>query len=118
MEDIVIESIVVEERSVGRLLNGRHYNRGVRFHKLFYEGCMRLVWEGFISWISKNNEQKSILEGLVSEFELFCNNLKPSVFTNLLRSVHVVKVCLLFKQYKNYLHTEMGTMGVVTNRAT
>ena len=51
-----IQSNVVEEGSVGSLLNGKHYNRGVRFHKL--------VWEGFITWISENNEQKSILEGL------------------------------------------------------
>ena len=43
--------------------------------------------------------------------ELFCNDLKPSIFTNLLRSVHVAKVCLPFKQCKNYLRTEMGTMG-------
>ena len=25
--------------------------------------------------------------------------------------VHVTKVCLLFKQYKNYLHTQMGTIA-------
>ena len=59
-----IQSIVVEEGSVGSLLNGKHYNRGVRFHKLVYKVCTRLVWEGFITWISENNEQKSILEGL------------------------------------------------------
>ena len=71
---------------------------------------MRLVLKGIITRISENNEQKSILEDLVSELEHFYNDLKPSIFTNLLRIVHVVKVCLLFKQCKNYLRTEMGTM--------
>ena len=68
LEDIAIESNVVEEESVGRLLNGKHYNRGVRFHKLSYEVCMKLMWEGFVTWISESNEQKSVLEGLESQF--------------------------------------------------
>ena len=108
LEDIAIESNVEEEGSVGRLHNGKHYNRCMRFHKLFYVVCMRLVWEELITWISGKNEQKSILEGLVSELELSCNVLKPWVFANMLSSVHVTKICLLFKQYKNYLCTEMG----------
>ena len=48
LENIAIESNIVEKGSVSRLLNGKHYNRGVRFHKLFYEVRMSLVWEGFI----------------------------------------------------------------------
>ena len=99
MEDIAIESTVVEEGSVGRLLNGKHYNRGVRFHKLFYEVRMGLVWKEFKTWISEKNKQQSILEGFVLELELFYNDLKPSFFTNLLSSVHVAKVCLLFKHF-------------------
>ena len=89
LEDMAIESNLVEKGSVDKLFNGNHYGRGVRFHKLFYKVCMRLVLKGIIARISENNEQKSILEDLVSELELFCNNLKPSIFTNLLRSVHV-----------------------------
>ena len=41
---------------------------GLRFHKLFYEVYMRLVREGFITWISENNEQKPNLEGLETQF--------------------------------------------------
>ena len=45
LRDIIIESGVIEEGSVEALLNGKAYNRAVRFHKLMYEACMRLVWE-------------------------------------------------------------------------
>ena len=48
LENIAIKSNIVEKGSVSRLLNGKHYNRGVKFHKLFCEVCMSLVWEGFI----------------------------------------------------------------------
>ena len=49
LEGISIESNIVKEGSIGSLLIGKHCNGGVRFHKLFYEDCMRLVWEGFIT---------------------------------------------------------------------
>ena len=97
LQDIAIESNFIEKGSVDRLLNGKHYNRGVRLHKLFHKVCMKLVLKGFITRISENSEQNSILEDLVSELELLCNDLKPSIFTNLLSSVHVAKVCLLLK---------------------
>ena len=38
LEDIAIDSNVVEEGSLDRLLNG----------KLFYEVCIKMVWEGFM----------------------------------------------------------------------
>ena len=34
-----------------------------------------------------------------------CELFMPLVFQNLLSSMHVNKVCLRFKQYKNYLRT-------------
>ena len=58
LEDMPIESYLIEKGSVGRLLNGNHYHRGVRFHKLFCKVCMRLVLKGIITRISENNEQK------------------------------------------------------------
>ena len=58
LEDMAIESNLVEKGSVDKLFNGNHYDRGVRFHKLFYKVCMRLVLKGIITRISENNEQK------------------------------------------------------------
>ena len=49
LRDICIESGVVAEGSVSGVLDGRRYNRAVRFHKLMYEALQRLAWKGFQS---------------------------------------------------------------------
>lgn len=41
LRDIVIELNVIEEGSVKKVLSEKCYNQGVRFHKLFFEACMR-----------------------------------------------------------------------------
>ena len=43
LRDICIESGVVAEGSVSGVLDGRRYNRAVRFHKLMYEALQRLA---------------------------------------------------------------------------
>ena len=47
LRDIVIESKVIAEGSVGNTLNGKDYNRAVRFLKLMFEACMRLIGKIF-----------------------------------------------------------------------
>ena len=37
LRDLAVESEVIAEGSVERVLNGQQYNRGVRLHKLLYE---------------------------------------------------------------------------------
>ena len=58
LRDIIIESGVIEEGSVEAVLNGKAYNRAVRFHKLMYEACMRLVWEGFVDWLDNTHSTR------------------------------------------------------------
>ena len=53
LRDICIESGVIAEWSVSGVLDGRRYNRDVRFHKLMYEALHGLAWKGFQSWIEK-----------------------------------------------------------------
>ena len=40
------------EGSVSALIEGRSYNRAVRFHKLSYEAFRRPAWAGFLPWIA------------------------------------------------------------------
>ena len=53
LRDICIESGVIAEWSVSSVLDGRRYNRDVRFHKLMYEALHGLAWKGFQLWIEK-----------------------------------------------------------------
>ena len=43
LKDIFIESQVVAEGSISGVIDGKHYNRGVRAHKYLYEAMMRLA---------------------------------------------------------------------------
>ena len=52
--DIIIEPGTIEERSVESVLNGKAYNRAVRFRKLMFEAYMRLIWECFVDWLKEN----------------------------------------------------------------
>ena len=55
--EVAIESNVVEEGFVGRLLNDKLYNRSEKFHKLFYEACMPLVWKELIHGFQKTTNK-------------------------------------------------------------
>ena len=52
LRDIVIKSKVIPEGSVEKILNGKHYNRAARFHKLKFEARVRLIWENFLNWMN------------------------------------------------------------------
>jgi len=43
LRDVIVESGVIAEGSVAGVLEGRTYNRAVRFHKLMYEALNRLA---------------------------------------------------------------------------
>ena len=48
LKDILIESQIVAEGSVGEVAYGMHYNRAVRAHKYMYEALIRLAWAGLM----------------------------------------------------------------------
>ena len=48
LRDLVVESGLLAEGSIDKVLDGKQYNRGVRLHKLTYGALMRLVWSRFI----------------------------------------------------------------------
>ena len=58
LRDVLIESDILATGSADATLNGHHYNRGIRTHKLVYEGMDRLLWEAFLQW---NREQPDLL---------------------------------------------------------
>ncbi|KAG1660989.1 putative ATP-dependent RNA helicase DDX46 [Nymphon striatum] len=43
LRDLAVESGVIAEGSIDKVLDGKQYNRGVRLHKLTYEALMRLA---------------------------------------------------------------------------
>ena len=56
LRDLAVESGVIAEGSIDKVLDGKQYNRGVRLHKLTYEALMRLAWASFTEWLETNHE--------------------------------------------------------------
>lgn len=57
LRDLAVESGTVAEGSVTKVMEGRHYNRGVRFHKLMYEALMRVIWSSFQEWLETTDSE-------------------------------------------------------------
>ena len=57
LRDLAVQSGVIAEGSIDKVLNGRQYNRGDRLHKIIYEAMMRLLWSGFLNWIEINKPE-------------------------------------------------------------
>ena len=55
--DIAVESGVIAEGSINKVLEVKQYNRAVRLHKLTYETLMRLVWKGFQEWLESDRSE-------------------------------------------------------------
>ena len=76
LRNMAIESGVVAGGSLSGVMDGRRYNRGVRFHKLMYEAFMRLVWKAFRPWIAENHEEsKDLIEDSFQELDLLYNDI-------------------------------------------
>ena len=52
-----MESGVITEGSINKVLDGKQYNKTVRLHKLTYETLMRLAWSGFEEWLEANHAE-------------------------------------------------------------
>ena len=48
LRDVLLEADVLASGSVDAVLDGRHYNRRLRVHKLVAEAMERLRWDAFI----------------------------------------------------------------------
>ena len=70
---IAIQSEVVAEGSIDKVLNGKNHNRVVRFHKITYKAVPRLLVDAFESLLPENAEamlsdEKKQIEKLKLDF--------------------------------------------------
>ena len=112
LKDICIESGVITEGSVCGVLEGRRYNRAVRFHKLMYEAFMRMAWTGFENWLTENQQSKKravddAVNGLASLYDKICN----TEFQDKLKSQSFVELTDLYDQYMDYLRHKNGNLS-------
>jgi len=99
LTSLMVESGVLASGSVSAVLNGKHYNRGIRIHKIVMEALQRLRWLTYVSSdsfhelpktlvsavhnIQQSCERKNVdallaqstFNNLHSEFKKFCSDL-------------------------------------------
>ena len=112
LREVIIESGVIEEGSVDGILTGKAYNRTVRFHKLMYEACMRLIWRSFMDCFEEENfPEYQELDALLSNIRnLSDNDLDSKSFNEILENDVLNAVHERFQQYLNKLRSDNGTM--------
>ena len=54
LRDLLVESGVIASGSVAAVLDGKHYNRGIRAHKIVWEAMSRLRWRQFESFLTND----------------------------------------------------------------
>ncbi len=67
LKDLLIESHIAAEGSIRGVIEGKHYNRAIRVHKVIYEALMRLAWDEYIKWLNEkaSQEQRAIASSLL-----------------------------------------------------
>ena len=112
LKDVIIEPGVIEEESVDGILTGKDYNRTVRFHKLMYESCMRLVWRGFMDWFEEENvpEFQELDTLLCTINNLSYNELDSKSFNEILENDVLAAIHERFQQYLNKLRSDNGNI--------
>ena len=83
-----IEAFLIGKSSVGRVLKGKQYNKGVRALKIIYKALQRLKFETFERWLRKENKDGILVDYLEStELLQLINNTKKQVL--MLRLIRV-----------------------------
>ena len=105
MCDIIIESNVIAEGSSDKVLSGKLYNRSVRFHKLMFEACVRLIWEGFLEWNTDSGSSEVINQATEKISSLSNQN---EVDEEMFESVQMSKS---FQKYVKKLGLDNGSLS-------
>ena len=112
LRDIFIESNIVASGSVDGVLDGGHYNRAVRSHRIVLEALIRRSWVSFFQWLNENREEFSQDEVLryITCLRDSCNQ------TNADSMLHPDDFQILFALYWKFLkdcRTSNGSVSAV-----
>ncbi|CAH3143072.1 unnamed protein product [Porites evermanni] len=112
LRDVCIESGVIAEGSVTGVLEGRRYNRAVRFHKLMYEALQRLIWKGFQTWVEvKFPEKKQFIQDFFAGLKPLYDNLCQKEQQRVLDSQSFPEFITLYDMYLDYLRNNNGKLS-------
>ncbi|XP_078679472.1 uncharacterized protein LOC144915103 [Branchiostoma floridae x Branchiostoma belcheri] len=111
LRDICIESGVIAEGSVTGVLEGRKYNRAIRFHKLMYEALQRLVWKGFQTWLGEYTEKEDIVKDFLDSLTPLHNDICQDEHEKVLTSQRFSEFLTLYDEYREFLRNTKGKLS-------
>ena len=97
LRDVCMESGVIADGSAAGVLEGRSYNRAIRFHKIMFEALNRLVWNGFQRRIEEHHKDKKprvdeLMKGLKQLIDSTCEPEFKDVMRSPLRGLGAISV--------------------------
>jgi len=112
LRDVAVESSVIAEGSVNKVMEGKQYNQAVRLHKLCYEAFMRLAWKGFKNWLEsdKLNKYADLKEKMRPLHNISINTCHETLEAALLDE-SCSEIIDLFAVYLNDLRHSHGQMA-------
>ena len=86
LRDVLVQSEIVAEDSIERVLTGKMYSRAVRCYKLMYEALMRLLIDTFHSDMEGNKEKMSTQNEALLKINELHQSLKQEKFEEIRNS--------------------------------
>ncbi|KAL8567726.1 hypothetical protein ACOMHN_009034 [Nucella lapillus] len=112
LRDLCIESGILAEGSVTKVLEGMNYKRAVRTHKCVFEALMRMIWQGFILWITDRHADMlpvvQELDNLISDFH---DDVGQVTFQALLDNPVVCQILDFWDEYLQHLRHDNGDLS-------
>ena len=109
LHDVAIESGIIAEGSVGSVLDGKQYNRGVRLHKIIYKALMRIVWKGFHSWLEDNHPD--YLPYMILKMKELYADLCQSRLSEVIQNESCARIFMLYNTYFEKLRKQSGQIA-------
>ena len=112
LRDLAVESGMIAEGSIDKVLDGKEYNRGVRLHKLIYGALMRLVRSRFIEWL-ENNHSTDLprLNKTLESVMVMHNDTSAATLESCINDESCQRISHLFRGYLDNLRHDSGHLA-------
>lgn len=105
--DILIESGVIAYGSMNGVLEGRHYNRAIRAHKIVLEALFRLKWKAFIQWLQHRGLKLDSLADVEEQLKDLRKELCPETYEAFIQNTAYKDI---IGQYEIFCKEEHGVL--------
>ena len=94
------------------LLDGKQDKRGVRLHKIIYEALMRIMWEGFHSWLEDNHpDDLPYMNVVVLKMKELYDDLCQSRLNEVIQNESCARIFMLYNTYFEKLRKQSGQIA-------